>query len=302
MATYSKSTPEKPPGGPSPTRQPLDITTDLLLRRLEVKHQISLCLYSVVRDVHTGDLLFDMSLAHHNNRLCLEVKENKTRHRRCMEYKNAKISKAFETNRSYFDLCPFGVLDAVIPFPKENPVFILFISDARKLYGRRRPDQSLLPVQPATLSPSPGYLEQIDSIQTIVEGFLSSQSREWMPPPGGSVLSKKVAMAKHRIQYDFRSDLSLEMVAKDLHLSKSHLARAYKKIWGKTFHEDLNQHRVMRAQELIFCGASVTEAAHEVGYHDAGYFHRVFKRLHGVGPREWKKNRVPKTLLEKNRT
>jgi AraC-like DNA-binding protein len=265
----------------------LNDTLRLLLRSLERENQIAISLYSLVREPKSGEMFFDPVLSYHRSPLCLKVKKDKAQHRRCMEYKSAKLERAFEGKEIFFDLCPFGVVDQVIPFPQDNPLFVLFVSDARRLYGRRRATQNLMTVDPKLLGVSPTYLDSIDSVRLILESFLSSQNQKWIAPFSGSPLGKKVALAKHAITYRYQSDLTLTSVAKELSLSPTMLARVYKKAIGKTFHQDLNSQRVMRSQELLFCGTSVTEAAHEVGYCDAGYFHRVFKKQCGMGPKEW---------------
>lgn len=266
----------------------LEKTLVFLLRRLEAAGGISICVYSSVVSAEDGKTVLEPRLGHHNNPRCLEIKAVGERHRRCIHYKNAKICRAFETGKAFYDLCPFGVLDAVIPIPEKNPRFVLFISDTKRFHGRRRGDLALKPVDPAVVEPGGAFLEQIAPVRALVEAVLEHHQGEWRASGGETLLGKKVALARHNVNFHFTSPLGLAALARQLHVSKALLARYYKKACGRSLHEDLNLRRVDHARGLLEGGASVIEAAHESGYNDAGYFCRVFRRLKGVSPRAWK--------------
>jgi len=270
---------------------PLEKTLAFLLRRLEADGKLSLSLYSAAISARDGSPVLAAGLGYHQNPRCLEIKAVGERHRRCVHYKNTKICRAFETGEVFFDLCPFGVLDAVVPIPAKHPRFVLFISDARRFHGRRRGDMALRPVDPDPLAPAPQFREQIPQIRALVEAVLAQHRGEWTSPGGDSLLGQKVALARHNVAFHFASPVSLAALSQQLHVPKALLARYYKKTWGKTLHQDLNEHRVAHARGLLEGGATVIEAAHECGYNDAGYFCRIFHRLIGMSPRVWKEKK-----------
>jgi two-component system response regulator YesN len=102
--------------------------------------------------------------------------------------------------------------------------------------------------------------------------------------------------------------LELEDVARAVHLSGSHLAHLLKAKMGTSFVKYLTQLRVEEAKNLLATtDMTVAAIALAVGYEDAAYFHRVFRRgtsltpatyrqlLHTDGPitRRAAKDRLP---------
>lgn len=61
-------------------------------------------------------------------------------------------------------------------------------------------------------------------------------------------------------------------------------ARAFRAVFGLSPTRYLAAQRMRQAEELLAAGLRPVEAARRLGYADAGYFHRVFRRLHGRPP------------------
>jgi len=64
-------------------------------------------------------------------------------------------------------------------------------------------------------------------------------------------------------------------------------ARAFRTVFGLTPTRYLAAQRMRQAEELLAAGLRPAEAARRLGYDDPGYFHRVFRRLHGRPPGRW---------------
>lgn len=83
---------------------------------------------------------------------------------------------------------------------------------------------------------------------------------------------------------------SLEDAARQLFFSKRHLCRILRESCGATFSSLLQRVRVEAARKLLLGTTLPVEAiAHEVGFGDATYFIRVFKRLEGVTPAAYRR-------------
>ena len=90
------------------------------------------------------------------------------------------------------------------------------------------------------------------------------------------------------------NNYSEKITTKDLadysFLSEEHLCRFFKKTVGKTVSEYINQYRVEKAAVLLAnTDATVGSVGVSVGYEDINYFSRVFKRIKGVTPKEYRK-------------
>lgn len=91
------------------------------------------------------------------------------------------------------------------------------------------------------------------------------------------------------IDRDFRERLSLRDVAEALHLSPGHLTTTVRRKTGRTVQDWIVERRMGEARRLLVeTDLSVTEVARRVGYADAAYFGRTFRRTHDRTPRAWR--------------
>ncbi len=99
------------------------------------------------------------------------------------------------------------------------------------------------------------------------------------------------------INLAFRSMLSIKYktmkrageYASALHLSLSYLNEAVKEATGFTVSYWIQQEILLEAKRLLYYGGgSVKEIAHELGYEDHAYFSRMFKKVVGRSPGEFR--------------
>ncbi len=83
------------------------------------------------------------------------------------------------------------------------------------------------------------------------------------------------------------SDLSVELLAAELNLSRSQLYRKIKALTGQTVNEFLRKIRLQRAKQLLEAGsANVSEVCYKVGFASPSYFTKCFKGHFGILPTE----------------
>ncbi|WP_282132646.1 two-component regulator propeller domain-containing protein [Cellulophaga baltica] len=89
------------------------------------------------------------------------------------------------------------------------------------------------------------------------------------------------------------SDLSVEVLASQLHLSRSQLYRKIKTLTGQTVNEFLRKIRLQRAKQIIETESDVniSEVCYKVGFSSPSYFTKCFKAHFGVLPTEIEKNK-----------
>lgn len=85
--------------------------------------------------------------------------------------------------------------------------------------------------------------------------------------------------------------ITLENVAERAHLSPSYFSTLFRKERGKTFSEFLISARMEKAKALLRENASLSifEISEQVGYEDANYFSRIFKKKTGISPNAYRK-------------
>jgi AraC-like DNA-binding protein len=81
-------------------------------------------------------------------------------------------------------------------------------------------------------------------------------------------------------------------VADSVHLSTAAFCRYFKKQTKMTFTDFVNQYRVAQSKTLLLQDKSVSEACFEVGFESLSYFNKLFKKLTGENPSDFKKRYV----------
>lgn len=94
---------------------------------------------------------------------------------------------------------------------------------------------------------------------------------------------------KNYLDNNYKNDISLLDVAEEMGYSEAYFCKVFKQCFDKSFIMYLSEYRVNKAKELLASGeVSVKDISAEVGYHDSNYFTKVFKRVAGVTPTEYK--------------
>lgn len=86
-----------------------------------------------------------------------------------------------------------------------------------------------------------------------------------------------------------RTDLSLNLIARNFNISPQYLSSFFKSQVGKNYMDYVTQYRLQKSLELLE-GSSlpVRKIAERVGYTDAGNFIRVFKKYYFVTPGQYR--------------
>lgn len=92
------------------------------------------------------------------------------------------------------------------------------------------------------------------------------------------------------ISTNYGEKITTSQLAYMLYLSEPHFCRFFKGAVGKSATEYINQYRVEKAAILLAKTSEPIGAVSAlVGFEDANYFSRVFKRIKGVTPREYRR-------------
>lgn len=98
-----------------------------------------------------------------------------------------------------------------------------------------------------------------------------------------------ISTAKNYIDANFRRDISLEEVSRATGLSPQYFSRFFKEQTGENFIDYLTRVRITEAKRLLRDQKmSVKEVCYEVGYNDPNYFSKIFKKVTGVSPSEFR--------------
>lgn len=91
------------------------------------------------------------------------------------------------------------------------------------------------------------------------------------------------------IEAHYMEDISLQDAAEQLHYSDAYFCRFFKQNFDKNFIMYLTELRVEKAKELLEdMTVNVKDISQKVGFRDSSYFTKVFKRITGVTPSEYR--------------
>ena len=98
-----------------------------------------------------------------------------------------------------------------------------------------------------------------------------------------------VQKIKGFIQDQYKQQFSLATLTAYAGLSPYHLIRSFKQSIGITPFQFLRNYRIEKAKQELLKKRTITEVALEVGFYDQSHFHKHFKLVTGVTPREFQK-------------
>jgi len=91
------------------------------------------------------------------------------------------------------------------------------------------------------------------------------------------------------IDGSYAEEISLEEVAKRLNISYHYLSKLFKETTGKNFSDYLTELRIEKSKMLLIKQKlSVKEISYLVGYNDANYFTKIFKKITGYTPSDYR--------------
>lgn len=98
-----------------------------------------------------------------------------------------------------------------------------------------------------------------------------------------------ITRARQFIEENQTEELSLEQVAKSVNTSTFYFCKMFKKATGLNFTEYVSRVRIEKAKNLLLNpNLRVSEIAYEVGFQSLTHFNRVFKRLIGQSPSDYR--------------
>ena len=108
----------------------------------------------------------------------------------------------------------------------------------------------------------------------------------------GGLGPRQAQRAKDLLMSSLDGQISLDDLAQECGLSRSHFARAFKKSIGMPPHRWLMERRLERARELLSSSKlSLAEIADLCGFADQSHFTRSFSAATGIVPSEWRRLR-----------
>lgn len=112
-------------------------------------------------------------------------------------------------------------------------------------------------------------------------------------PISGKGQSAKTATAVYEyLTQNTHRNLTLEEIAEELFFSVSYVKTAFKKHTGKSVMTAFSELKIKRAKKLIKKGIHFSDVAKQLGFSSEQYFSKVFSKIAGLTPTEYKKSLI----------
>ncbi len=139
---------------------------------------------------------------------------------------------------------------------------------------------------------SSSYLRDMKINECLSALLTLLMAYSWNPDKSRNSRIRTVSVADVRnfIDSNFADEISLESVARHFNINKSYLLRIFKEDTGLTINNYILLQRILKAKaDLRFTGKTLEVIAQSSGFSDANYFIRMFKKVEGITPGEYRK-------------
>lgn len=106
---------------------------------------------------------------------------------------------------------------------------------------------------------------------------------------GKARMGKVTEMILSYVRENYMYDISMQEVARAMNYSEAYFCKLFKQCFSKNFTSYLTEYRVAEAKKMLEePTVNVKDVGKSVGYMDSNYFARVFKRITGQTPTEYR--------------
>ncbi len=106
-------------------------------------------------------------------------------------------------------------------------------------------------------------------------------------------LEKRTNIANDIMYYIYThidTNIDIEELSIDLGISKFHMHRVFKEIFGRNIYESIKSIRLQKASNLLLTNkySTISSIVNSCGYSSQSSFIKIFKERFGMSPKEWK--------------
>lgn len=106
-------------------------------------------------------------------------------------------------------------------------------------------------------------------------------------------LEKRTKIANDIMYYIYthiETNIDIEELSIDLEISKFHMHRIFKEIFGRNIYESIKSIRLQKASNLLLTNrySTISSIVNSCGYSSQSSFIKIFKDRFGMSPKEWK--------------
>jgi AraC-like DNA-binding protein len=140
------------------------------------------------------------------------------------------------------------------------------------------------------------FIDKIDVKEKAdTEENNTNSEKEEQPTEESIALMKQVYELVSKDKIFKNSDLTLDLMAKQMNINRNYLSKAINQITGKNFNTYINEYRVKEAIKILSDKKSdvlsIDAIAFDVGFNNRTSFYQSFKKITGLSPSDFRNNK-----------
>jgi len=287
-----------------------------MLRQIQDTFGVRVCVHDMSGITFTSQMLqMPYEWKSHHCSYCLAVK-NAMGVNRCLEQKALALRLLRRRGmKPYYGVCRAGVCDYILPVECAGRLQAVVFASGIPREDAALCREKLLGLMRRLEVEDEGVLEQFDSLcgkgMTTREslrffaelardmllryagGYLPQSPGENEPLPVAALVHSRSAMMTAVLAYldeNYASSITLPKLADVFFVSEGHLSRRFHEEVGMSIGQYVRKRRIdVAAGMLAMNNESIARVAEQVGFDDPNYFCRVFRRLMGMTPTDYRK-------------
>lgn len=294
-----------------------EITADRILQKaitaFGLNQKYHICIHDTSGMLNSNpSLAISSKFRNHTGCFCQNAKLTAEGLRFCLRCKTASLRKAILLQDTYVGQCYLGITEIVRPvMVKDKMICVIFLgnlisadheNDIMKTISKMSQftgiDSRILTNCLSSLHPMhsvdlPKYKEILDVLEYLIKTSLSRPSDHKQTakpyPIYCSTNHWAIESVENYVSEFYNKNLNLTQLAKLYFLNPDYLCRLFRKETGLGFSEYVNKTRIARAKELLeLTHMEIMAISTEVGFANVTYFNRIFKKITGVSPKEYR--------------
>ena len=139
-----------------------------------------------------------------------------------------------------------------------------------------------------TATKRPGYKAMAASLFIQAIGVIVRHHEHINAPP---LLLSRIEQTLDFVETHYNENICLDQMARMAHMSRSSYQRSFRRLMNTSLIRHLINFRIGKASSLLLSNPelNITEIAFQIGFTDSNYFSRMFRKITGHTPRDFRR-------------
>jgi two-component system response regulator YesN len=230
----------------------------------------------------------------HTCPICDRAKNTSEGFSACFRCRNIALKRCVQHKRSFGGFCIKGLYEYCRPVVRGSEVLsVIFIGNIlsnnkeQHFTLRKHFDESLLETMQTNFSEK-DCIQTADLLESYILHLLDKYGDTPRQPTDALIENIKNYIAENLL-YDF----SMSNLSAVFNYNEKYLGRLFKKQTGLFLPDYVNERRIERAKDSLNKGEySITQVSLKIRIDNVPYFNRLFKKMVGIIPSEYRKNQI----------